>query len=214
MQGGRRDVYLGSDADNSPLDVAYDSVNEITLSRGADTLVQKLRRAWIFLLATPIAWAHGQPHAQAMRRNKLRKIADGTATVVRTTHFLLKWPPSSPPGTAPKGFKYPKIQKSTIFTSLAWGLGRPQRVKVPKHPPLVLPLRTALSFRPFYTFVLLYFCTIVELGCVRGTTRVELLVDVLVEVLAGVLVGALVEALVEVLVDELVEVLVWMNSWI
>lgn len=71
-------MYLGSDADNSPLDVAYDSVNEITLSRGADTLVQKLRRAWIFLLATPIAWAHGQPHAQAMRRNKLRKIADGT----------------------------------------------------------------------------------------------------------------------------------------
>ena len=157
-------MYLGSDADNSPLDVAYDSVNEITLSRGADTLVQKLRRAWIFLLATPIAWAHGQPHAQAMRRNKLRKIADGTATVVRTTHFLLKWPPSSPPGTAPKGFKYPKIQKSTIFTSLAWGLGRPQRVKVPKHPPLVLPLRTALSFRPFYTFVLLYFCTFVLLS--------------------------------------------------
>ena len=33
MQGGRRDVYLGSDADNSPLDLEYDSVNEITLSR-------------------------------------------------------------------------------------------------------------------------------------------------------------------------------------
>ena len=82
MQGGRRDVYLGSDQEE-PLDVAYDSVNEITLSRGADTLVQKLRRAWIFLLATPIAWAHLQPHAKAMRRVKLRKIEHGTKTVLR-----------------------------------------------------------------------------------------------------------------------------------
>ena len=118
MQGGRRDVYLGSDADNSPLDMEYDSVNEITLSRSADTLVQKLRRAWIFLLATPVAWAHGQPHAKAMRRDKLKKVADGTKTVVSCLVAAMVAAVASHPVDHPPSVLSPSLSLS-LFPSLS-----------------------------------------------------------------------------------------------
>ena len=82
MQDGRRDRYYGSDKEK-PIDLSYDSVNEIKISRAADNAVQAVRRLWIFMLATPIAWAHLQPNAKAMRVNKIKKVREGTNTVLR-----------------------------------------------------------------------------------------------------------------------------------
>jgi membrane-associated phospholipid phosphatase len=89
MQGGHRDGLnkaLGGGGcdkkDDAPLDVAYDSVNEISLSRTGDTIVESFRRLWIFLLATPVAWAHMEPSVKAFRQRKFRKVRTGTKTVL------------------------------------------------------------------------------------------------------------------------------------
>ena len=75
MQGGHRDglnpvLNPGCDKESEPMDTAYDSVEEISLSHTGDTIVQALRRAWIFLLATPVAWAHLEPNAIEKNQTK------------------------------------------------------------------------------------------------------------------------------------------------
>lgn len=89
MQGGHRDGLnkaLGGGGcdkkDDAPLDLAYDSVDEISLSRTGDTIVESLRRAWIFLLATPVSWAHLEPSVKSFRLRKQRKVREGTKTVL------------------------------------------------------------------------------------------------------------------------------------
>ena len=87
MQGGHRDglnpvLNPGCDKESEPMDTAYDSVEEISLSHTGDTIVQALRRAWIFLLATPVAWAHLEPNARALRQRKFRKVREGTLSVL------------------------------------------------------------------------------------------------------------------------------------
>jgi membrane-associated phospholipid phosphatase len=89
MQGGHRDGLnkaLGGGGcdkkDDAPLDVAYDSVDEISLSRTGDTIVESLRRIWIYLMATPVAWAHLEPSVKSFRKRKHRKVREGTKTVL------------------------------------------------------------------------------------------------------------------------------------
>ena len=67
---------------NIPLDKAYDSVEEISLSRQGDNAVEALRRLWCFVLATPLAWLHGEPDAPALRKDKRLKVEIGTKTVI------------------------------------------------------------------------------------------------------------------------------------
>jgi len=88
MQGGHRDglnpvLNPGCSKKNEePMDVAYDSVSEISLSRAGDSIVESLRRLWIFLLATPVAFAHLEPNARALRKRKQRKVREGTLVVL------------------------------------------------------------------------------------------------------------------------------------
>ena len=87
MQGGHRDginpvLDPGCNKKQEPMDIAYDSVSEISLSRTGDTVVESLRRLWIFLLATPVSWAHLEPTPQALRKRKFKKIREGTMVVL------------------------------------------------------------------------------------------------------------------------------------
>jgi len=87
MQGGHRDginpvLDPGCNKKQEPMDIAYDSVSEISLSRTGDTVVESLRRLWIFFLATPVSWAHLEPTPQALRKRKFKKIREGTMVVL------------------------------------------------------------------------------------------------------------------------------------
>jgi len=91
MQGGHADGLelrwrksSGSDATlkEVPLDVAFDQVVEISLTCKGDAVVDALRRLFVFVLATPLAWLHGEVSADDLRRRKLKKAHDGFKTVL------------------------------------------------------------------------------------------------------------------------------------
>ena len=103
MQGGRNEEALspilrsrcqpqktgGETTTPEPFDLAYDSVEEISLSPAGDSLINRLRKWFsVYLLATPMIWIYGFPTINGFRKRKKELVKTGTRFVVAFQKFM------------------------------------------------------------------------------------------------------------------------------
>jgi membrane-associated phospholipid phosphatase len=103
MQGGRNEEVLspilrsrcpptkkkGGKERSISFDLAYDSVEEISITPAGDSIIYKLRQWFsVYLLATPMIWLYGFFSISAFRKRKKALVKSGTNFVLRFQKYM------------------------------------------------------------------------------------------------------------------------------